>query len=151
MFSPVIAPGFRLPRLNGGEIALSDYRGKRVLVVFSDPHCGPCRHAASALQARYSAASEVQLVMVSRGDRGDNLAKVSELGLTFPVVLQQQWEISRLYGMFATPIGYLIDERGVICRDVAVGVDAILALYGDHAIRQTQLHNLERQEVMPYR
>jgi hypothetical protein len=30
--------------------------------------------------------------------------------------------------MFATPIGYLIDERGVLARDVAVGVEPILAL-----------------------
>jgi hypothetical protein len=30
--------------------------------------------------------------------------------------------------MFATPIGYLIDERGIIARDVAVGVEPILAL-----------------------
>jgi hypothetical protein len=30
--------------------------------------------------------------------------------------------------MFATPIGYLIDESGVISADVAVGVDEILSL-----------------------
>ncbi len=30
--------------------------------------------------------------------------------------------------MFATPIGYLIDEQGVIVKDVAVGVEPILAL-----------------------
>jgi len=125
------APEFRLPRLDGGEIALSDYRGKRLLMVFSDPHCGPCQQAATALQARYSTVHETRLLMVSRGDRADNLAKVSQLGLTFPLVLQKQWEISRLYGMFATPIGYLIDERGLISREVAVGADAILALYSD--------------------
>ena len=43
-------------------------------------------------------------------------------------MLQQQWEISRKYAMFATPIAYLIDEQGVIARDVAVGTDAILSL-----------------------
>jgi hypothetical protein len=44
------------------------------------------------------------------------------------VVLQQRWEISRDYGMFATPIAYLIDEQGVIAANVAVGTDAILVL-----------------------
>ncbi len=125
------APEFRLPSLDGREIALSDYRGKRLVMVFSDPHCGPCEQAATALEARYRTVHNTQLLVVSRGDRADNLAKVSEFGLTFPLVLQKQWEISRLYGMFATPIGYLIDERGVICRDVAVGADAILAIYSD--------------------
>ena len=63
--------------------------------------------------------------MVSRGDPRDNRAKVKEHGLTFPVVLQQHWEISRRYAMFATPIAYLIDEAGVITHDVAVGADVI--------------------------
>ena len=44
------------------------------------------------------------------------------------MVLQQQWEISRRYTMFATPIAYLVDEAGVIRHDVAVGADAILGL-----------------------
>jgi hypothetical protein len=53
--------------------------------------------------------------------------------LTFPVVLQPHWEISRRYAMFATPIAYLIGEAGVIAHDVAVGEDAILKLL--HAAR----------------
>src|SRR5258708_1424835 len=36
------APEFRLPKLDGGELSLSELRGKKVLLVFSDPHCGPC-------------------------------------------------------------------------------------------------------------
>ena len=35
-------PAFRLPDLRAGTVALEDYRGRRVLLVFSDPHCGPC-------------------------------------------------------------------------------------------------------------
>jgi peroxiredoxin len=31
------APSFRLPRLDGGELSLEELRGKRVLLVFSDP------------------------------------------------------------------------------------------------------------------
>jgi hypothetical protein len=46
-------------------------------------------------------------------------------------VLQQHWEISRRYAMFATPVAYLIDVRGVIANDVAVGVAPILALLSD--------------------
>ena len=61
----------------------------------------------------------------SKGEPKENRCKVKEHGLTFPVLLQQQWEISRRYAMFATPIAYLIDEAGVIVKDVAVGGDAI--------------------------
>ena len=30
--------------------------------------------------------------------------------------------------MFASPIGYLFDEQGILASDVAVGVEPILAL-----------------------
>jgi hypothetical protein len=53
---------------------------------------------------------------------------VKELDLTFPVVLQRHWEISRAYGMFATPIGYLIGGDGLLASDVTVGESEILGL-----------------------
>jgi hypothetical protein len=66
--------------------------------------------------------------MISRGDADASRAKAAQHGLTFPIVLQKQWEISREYGKFATPIAYLIDEEGIIAREVALGVEPILAL-----------------------
>jgi len=98
------------------------------VLVFSDPMCGPCDELAPQLERVYERAREPRIVMISRGDKEANRLKVAQHGLTFPVVLQKQWEVSRLYGMFATPIGYLIDEKGVIETDVAVGVDAVLGL-----------------------
>jgi peroxiredoxin len=122
------APGFVLPRVDGGELSLEEYRGRRVILVFSDPHCGPCDQLAPQLEQLSRRTPEVQVVMLSRRDMESNRAKVEEHGLTFPVVLQRQWEISRLYGIFGTPAAYLIDEEGIIVTDVAVGVEAILAL-----------------------
>ncbi|HYT59942.1 MAG TPA: redoxin domain-containing protein [Haliangiales bacterium] len=142
------APEFRLPRLDGrGELSLVELRGRRVLLVFSDPHCAPCSVLARELEKfhgenktkvrppspRPSPPGEgellpVEVVLISRGEPRENRAKVKEHGLTFPVVLQQRWEISRLYGMFATPMAYLVDEAGIISANVAVGVDGILAL-----------------------
>ena len=122
------APPFCLPRLDGGELALEDLRGSRVLLVFSDPHCGPCDALAPRLEQMHHGHPDIRVVMITRGEARENRAKVREHRLTFPVVLQQQWEISRRYAMFATPIAYLINEAGVITRDVAVGEDAILDL-----------------------
>jgi len=168
-----VAPDFRLPRVDGGELSLDEFRGRRVLLVFSDPECGPCNQLAPELEKfhRVVLAQErevgrvtpcappdvwspaftrsgpleggtpngaqgltrLTILMISRREPKANRAKVKEHGLTFPVVLQQHWEISRLYGMFATPIAYLIDERGVIVNDVAVGVEPILALLSSAA------------------
>jgi peroxiredoxin len=124
----VVAPGFRLPSLDGREISLQDYRGRRVLLVFSDPQCGPCDQLAPHLERLHRERRDVQVLMISRRDLETNLQKIRKLGLTFPVVLQKNWEVSLLYAMFATPIAYLIDEQGVTAADVAVGVQPILDL-----------------------
>jgi peroxiredoxin len=125
------APAFRLPHLDGGEVSLEDYRGRRVLLVFSDPECGPCDELAPRLERLRRRTSDVEVLMVSRRDAAANREKARRLGLTFPVVLQRHWEVSRLYATFATPVGYLIDEQGVIATDMAVGVEPILALLSD--------------------
>jgi hypothetical protein len=80
--------------------------------------------------------------MVSRGEPSANRQKVTQHRLTFPILLQRHWELSRRYGIFATPVAYLINEAGVIAADVAVGADAILTLLarasaiGTHAATQ---------------
>jgi peroxiredoxin len=122
------APHFRLPNLDGGELALEDLRGKPVLLVFSDPECAPCDALAPELERLHRQTPELQVVMISRREEEANRKKVAENSLTFPVLLQKQWEISKLYGIFATPVAYLIDANGVIIQDVAKGGPSILTL-----------------------
>lgn len=124
-----VAPRFQLPRVGGGELSLDEYAGRRVLLVFSDPACGPCNTLAPELERKSRETAGTPILMVSRGGEEANLRKIEEHGLTFPVVLQQHWEISRAYGKFATPIAYLIDEDGRIAAPAAVGVDPILKLW----------------------
>jgi peroxiredoxin len=122
------APAFRLPRIDGGELALGAFVGQRLLLVFSDPNCGPCDELAPHLEELHRERSDLHVLMISRRDADATRVKAARLGLSFPIVMQQKWEISLQYGMFATPIAYLIDERGVLLSDVAVGVEPILAL-----------------------
>ena len=133
------APEFTLPDLNGGELSLADLRGEHVLLVFSDPDCGPCDELAPRLQELHLRRPDLQVVVVGRRDADANRAKAESLGLTYPIVLQKQWEISLQYGMFATPIGYLIDEQGVLLSDVAVGVEPILELAEEAATAITAI------------
>jgi peroxiredoxin len=123
-----LAPEFTLPRIDDGELSLADLRGQQTLLVFSDPDCGPCDALAPQLQALHSQRADLQVLMISRRDADATRAKAAKLGLTFPIVMQKQWELSLKYGMFATPIGYLVDERGVLQSGVAVGVEPILRL-----------------------
>ena len=89
------APNFRLPRLDGKELALEDYRGQRVLLVFTDPGCGPCELLAPHLERVHRERKDLQVLMVGRQDVETNRQKVAKLGLTFPVVLQKKNRRSR--------------------------------------------------------
>ena len=125
------APAFRLADVRSGrDVALEDYRGRRVMVVFSDPHCGPCDALAPELARLHERRGEgdAAIVLVGRGDADENRQKAERHGFGFPFVVQKKWELSRAYGIFSTPVAFLVDERGTIAADVAVGVDAILAL-----------------------
>jgi peroxiredoxin len=122
------APDFQLPRLDGGTLSLSAYRGRPVLLVFWDADATACDGIAAEVEAIHGRASDVQVVMVSRGDPEANCAKVAELGLTVPVGLQSDWSISRAYQMLGAPIAYLIDADGVVATNAVVGQAAIRAL-----------------------
>jgi peroxiredoxin len=124
------APSFSLPDLKGGTVSLEQYRGRRLLLVFSDPHCGPCDEVVHELARLHRDRRDhgLALLVVSRGELEENRRKAAEHGVTFPVVIQPGWNVSKKYGIFATPVAFLISEDGVIENDVAKGAGEILAL-----------------------
>jgi peroxiredoxin len=126
----VSAPTFELPDLAGRPVSLADKRGRRVLLVFSDPECGPCDVLLADLARleREHRLNGLAVVMVGRGEPDENRRKAEAFGVEFPVVLQPGWRLSKQYGIFATPVAFLIDEEGVIERDVARGPTEILQL-----------------------
>jgi peroxiredoxin len=124
------APLFRLPSIQGNSVSLADYRGRQVLLVFSDPQCGPCDALMPELVRfeREHRDDGLKLILVGRGDRAENRRKAEQFGIHFPVVLQEKWKLSKEYGIFATPVAFLIGEDGLLLQNVAVGAEAITAL-----------------------
>lgn len=123
----VVAPAFSLPTVDGRTVALDDYAGRRLLIVFSDPECGPCMELLPRLDAA-ARISDVPVLVISRGGVDANRRKLVEARSNLTVGLQAHWEISRLYAKFSTPIAYLVDEQGRIASEVAAGATAILSL-----------------------
>jgi peroxiredoxin len=107
-------------------LALDSFRGRKVLLVFSDPLCIPCVELAAKLEEIHRLGAPAVL-MIGRGDPDANRRWAAEHKTTFPTVLQKHWEISREYRIFATPVGYLLDEEGILISDVLIGVDAIVS------------------------
>jgi peroxiredoxin len=124
------APVFTLPDLDGNERSLTEFRGQRVLLVFTDPICKPCEVVAPDIAAVHEEhrSNELAVVAVSRGDLEANRAKVEEHGFSFPVLVQKGWRVSKQFGMFATPVAYLLDEDGVVVEEAAVGIPDVADL-----------------------
>lgn len=124
-------PDFSLPDLAGTPRSLTELReGKSLLLVFSDPDCRPCQELVPKLVQfqQQHCANNLEVVIISRGGMEANAAKVEEHNITFPLLLQQRWEISKKYGVVAIPAGYSIDDHGIVAKDVAIGSEAILHL-----------------------
>ena len=128
------APDFNLPTLDGRMVRLSEFLGHRFLLFFSDPECGPCSDLIAELERLHRQLPAIPILMITRGSITPNRSKARERGVTFEIARQKCWEVSRLYAMFATPVGYLIDSQGIICADVAIGKVAILGLFRAAAI-----------------
>lgn len=112
------APAFALPDLAGTLHTLAQYRGGVVLVTFWSTWCAPCRTEMPALQALYETYREqgftVLAVNLNVDGRGPVEAFVSELGLTFPILLDPGKEVGRAYRVFAIPASFLLDRQGRI-------------------------------------
>lgn len=122
------APDFELPDLEGRPWSLGDFRGRRILLVFAAPDCVPCDDLAPDLADLHDRNPAVEVLMIVRGDLEENRAKVLAFGFTFPVLLQKGWQVSKRYARFATPVAYVIDERGVLATGIAAGPSAIRRL-----------------------
>jgi peroxiredoxin len=124
------APGFNLAGLYGEVLTLDALRaaGKPVLLVFSDPGCGPCNALLPEIgRWQRDHAASLTIAVVSRGSADANRAKSAEHGLT-NVLLQQEREVAEAYEETGTPCAVVVRSDGTIGSALAAGADAIRAL-----------------------
>jgi len=124
------APEFSLPDLQGTPVTLAFLRaeGKPVLLLFSDPACGPCSALLPEVgRWQQERAGDLVVALVSSGSLEDNRARASEHDLTL-VLRQEEHQLALAYGAFGTPMAVLIDADGSVASEVAAGADAVAAL-----------------------
>lgn len=112
-----IAPDFTLETLAGDVVTLSDYRGERVILNFWATWCPPCRAEMPDMQQFYETEDVVILGVNLTGTQ--NEAKdvpgfIDEFGITFPVLLDDELDVSMLYQIQPIPTTYMINETGHI-------------------------------------
>jgi peroxiredoxin len=112
-----LAPDFTLTTLGGDTVRLSDLHGKPVLINFWASWCGPCRTEMPHLQEAYETHTGDGLIVlgVDQLESPPAVARfVDELGLTFPIPLDINGEVSAVYQARALPTSFFIDANGVI-------------------------------------
>jgi methylamine dehydrogenase accessory protein MauD len=107
------APAFRLAGTNGKEVTLADYAGRKVLLVFTQSGCSPCKAIVPELN-RLARRGTHQVLVVNNADPDETRAWASEVDARFPVLAQENYAISKRFQVFATPFAFLIDEKGII-------------------------------------
>ena len=114
------APGFEVQTISGERMALSELKGKVVLLEFWATWCGPCRPEIPHLkevQKKYGG-EDFQLVGISLDESTEKLKEfVRDHGMSWPQVQGTgdfHPEIVKQYSALGIPKSYLIDRDGRI-------------------------------------
>ena len=112
-----LAQDFNLNLHGGDSLALSDLRGKVVLVDFWASWCAPCRQEAPVLEQTYLdyAGKDVEFIGVNIWDLPDNSASyVEEFGISYPNGVDTDGVIAIDYGVKGIPEKFFIDRAGIV-------------------------------------
>lgn len=111
------APNFALEDLHGNTIKLSDYRGKKVIVLFWTDWCPACMEELPAFNRFYAEAGDNIILLAVHIDPTNDLPSfVKKKKILFPVLADHKGKVSHIYRVNAWPTTYFIDEKGRITR-----------------------------------
>jgi peroxiredoxin len=111
------APGFRLPRLDGGDVALAEIlSGGPALLAFFKVSCPVCQLTFPFLE-RVHQAGALPVYGISQNDADDTRAFAKRFRTTFPMLLDREnsrFEVSNAYGISSVPTMFLVERDGSI-------------------------------------
>jgi peroxiredoxin len=124
------APAFSLSGLYGETMTLDALRAaeKPVLLIFTDPSCGPCNAMMGDVGKWQRDLSEkLTIAVVTRGSLEDNRDKAKQHNLTH-VLMQRDNEVADAYQTYGTPTAVLVRPDGTIGSAAAGGAQQIRTL-----------------------
>ena len=109
------APDFTLRGADGRNVRLDELRGQVVLVNFWATWCGPCREEMPRLDVLYQKYHKSGFVLLGVNvddDPRTALATAAKLNVSFPVLLDTDKKVSKLYDLNTMPSTVVIDRDG---------------------------------------
>ena len=98
-------------------VALEDFRGRVVLVNFWATWCKPCEDEMPAMERLYQrlAPAGFELLAISVGETPEVVGPFRDrVGVTFPVLLDEDESVAGRWQTFAFPESLLVDRDGTI-------------------------------------
>src|SRR3982751_2378772 len=111
------APDFTLRAIAGSNLRLKEQRGRVVMVNFWATWCAPCRQEMphlNRLYDKYRGAGFVLLGVNVDEDNSKAAEVVAKLGVTFPILLDTEKNVSKLYDVSTMPSTMIIDREGKV-------------------------------------
>lgn len=110
------APELQLPRVEGGELALSDFRGKLVVVNFWAPWCLPCRQEMPDLQALHDNHDDTVVVglTIDYASQEQVTGSLEEMGIDYPVVLAETEDAATFGDFRGLPTTFFVSPEGEV-------------------------------------
>ncbi len=118
-----MAPDFLLEDLDGGEIRLSDLRGKPLIINFWATWCAPCRKEMPQFVEAYGKYRDQGLEIVAVNlQEGKSIASkfADDYGMDFTVAIDRDGEVGDQYHLLGLPTTYFVGRDGII-RSVFTG------------------------------
>lgn len=109
------APNFSLKSLSGENIKLSELTGNVVLINFWASWCGPCRQEMPILNAihnKYKALGFTVLGVNVEEQVANARSFIADRPVDFPILIDSNNTVSRLYEVIAMPTTVVIDRDG---------------------------------------
>ena len=113
------APDFTLHAMGGANLRLKEQRGRVVMVNFWATWCAPCRQEMphlNRLYEKYRGAGFVLLGVNVDDDTAKAAEVAAKLGVTFPVLLDTDKSVSKLYDVSTMPSTGTTSENSLACR-----------------------------------
>jgi len=115
------APDFHLPGLEGGDVSLSQFRGKVVFLNFWASWCPPCRMEMPSMERLnevYGGKNFVMLAVNTEGEPDGARRFLQNNPHSFRVLLDSEGKVHTMYGVFKFPETFLIDPEGRIVEHI---------------------------------
>lgn len=112
------AQDFNLPKADGGTCSLSDFKGKsNVFVMFWTINGMYCAYELEGLRDRYAELQKNGFEVIAVNKK-EEAAKVKDFiakeKLPFPVLLDAEGKVAKMYSINALPVMLIIDKKGQI-------------------------------------